>query len=139
MKAAGGCQPHQGHPPTAIYRMLGTADYRDAACRCATELHACADDRAVRYAVALLLRLQYFYSTNEMLSVITSVTKKTTTLTFRLDLDLKEALRTAAEREHRSIANMIEVLIREHCARQGIPIGESPPPPGGDSMEGRRP
>lgn len=74
-----------------------------------------------------------------MLSVITSVTKKTTTLTFRLDLDLKEALRTAAEREHRSIANMIEVLIREHCARQGIPIGESPPPPGGDSMEGRRP
>ncbi|NCA89396.1 MAG: hypothetical protein EOM92_10930 [Gammaproteobacteria bacterium] len=71
-----------------------------------------------------------------MLPVITSVTKKTTTLTFRLDLALKEALRIAAEREHRSIANMLEVLIREHCARQGIPIGAASAS-GGDSKEGR--
>jgi len=47
---------------------------------------------------------------------------KTATLTFRIDPALKEALRTAAQREHRSIANMVEVLIRDHCGRHGIPI-----------------
>lgn len=49
---------------------------------------------------------------------------KTTTLTFRIEPDLKEALRTAAVREHRSIANMVEVLIRDYCGRNGIAIPE---------------
>lgn len=49
---------------------------------------------------------------------------KTSTLTFRIEPALKEALRIAAEREHRSIANMIEVMIREHCGRNGITIQE---------------
>ena len=40
---------------------------------------------------------------------------KTATLTFRIDPSLKEALRVAAHAEHRSIANMIEVLIRGYC------------------------
>jgi len=47
-----------------------------------------------------------------------------TTLTFRIEPGLKEALRTAAAREHRSIANMVEVLIRDHCGRHGIVIPE---------------
>ena len=51
-------------------------------------------------------------------------TAKTTTLTFRIEPGLKEALRTAANREHRSIANMVEVLIRDYCARNGIAIPE---------------
>ena len=37
---------------------------------------------------------------------------------------LKEALRTAADREHRSSANMVEVLIRDYCGRNGIAIPE---------------
>jgi len=37
---------------------------------------------------------------------------------------LKEALRIAAEREHRSIANMVELLIRKHCETAGISIPE---------------
>jgi len=49
-------------------------------------------------------------------------TTKTATLTFRVDPTLKEALRAAAQAEHRSIANMIEVLIREHCEKNGIAI-----------------
>lgn len=53
-------------------------------------------------------------------------TAKTTTLTFRIEPRLKEALRTAADREHRSIANMVEVLIRDYCGRNGIEIGEEP-------------
>ena len=51
-------------------------------------------------------------------------TAKTTTLTFRIEPGLKEALRMAADREHRSIANMIEVLIRDYCGRCGITIQE---------------
>lgn len=49
-------------------------------------------------------------------------TSKTTTLTFRIEPCLKEALRTVAAREHRSIANMVEVLIRDYCGRVGVEI-----------------
>ena len=52
-------------------------------------------------------------------------TAKTTTLTFRIEPELKDALRTAAEREHRSIANMVEVLIRDYCKHNDIAISES--------------
>ena len=51
-------------------------------------------------------------------------TGKTSTLTFRIEPGLKEALRTAAEREHRSIANMVEVMIRDYCGRNGVTIPE---------------
>lgn len=47
---------------------------------------------------------------------------KTTMLTFRIEPELKEALRTSAQREHRSIANMVAVLTRDHCERSGIEI-----------------
>ncbi|HCT3226646.1 TPA: hypothetical protein RJ957_004821 [Enterobacter hormaechei] len=49
-------------------------------------------------------------------------TTKTATLTIRLEPGLKEALRAAAQVEHRSIANMIEVLIRVHCEKHDIVI-----------------
>lgn len=49
-------------------------------------------------------------------------TSKTATLTFRIDPGLKEALRTAASLERRSIANMVEVLIRNYCEQRGIVI-----------------
>ena len=49
-------------------------------------------------------------------------TAKTARLTFRIEPELKEALRTAAQQEHRSIANMVEVLIMDHCERNGIVI-----------------
>ncbi len=51
-------------------------------------------------------------------------TAKTTTLTFRIEPNLKDALCTAADRDHRSIANMIEVMIRNHCSANGIAIAE---------------
>jgi len=49
---------------------------------------------------------------------------KTATLNLRIDPTIKEAVRIAAERDHRSIANLIEVLIRKHCEATGIPIPE---------------
>lgn len=50
------------------------------------------------------------------------VASKTATLTLRIDPAIKEALRTAALREHRSIANMVEVLIMDYCERNEITI-----------------
>jgi hypothetical protein len=50
------------------------------------------------------------------------VATKTATLNLRIDPFLKEALRVAAMRDHRSIANMVELLIREHCKKEGISI-----------------
>ena len=50
--------------------------------------------------------------------------KKTTTLNLRIDPAIKEAAREAAIREHRSIANLIEVLILQHCEEVGIEIPE---------------
>lgn len=52
-------------------------------------------------------------------------TTKTTTLTFRIEPGLKEAVCTAAEQEHRSIANMIEIMIRDYCGRVGVSIQET--------------
>jgi len=52
------------------------------------------------------------------------VARKTAALNIRIAPDLKEAVRIAALREHRSIANMVEMLIREHCEKVGISIPE---------------
>jgi hypothetical protein len=61
-------------------------------------------------------------STFSVVSGEPMATSKTATLTFRIDPGLKEALRLAADQEHRSIANMIEVLIRDYCEQRGIAI-----------------
>ena len=49
---------------------------------------------------------------------------KTATLNLRIDPTLKEALRIAALKDHRSIANLVEILIRQHCQQVGISIPE---------------
>ena len=49
---------------------------------------------------------------------------KTATLNLRIDPIMKEALREAALRDRRSIANLIELLIQQHCEKVGIPIPE---------------
>jgi hypothetical protein len=56
-------------------------------------------------------------------------TGKTSTLTFRIEPALKEALRIAAEQEHRSIANMVEVMIRDYCGRTGVATTSAPTTP----------
>ena len=49
---------------------------------------------------------------------------KISTLNLRVNPAIKDAVREAASREHRSVANMIEVLIRRHCDQEGINIPE---------------
>jgi len=47
---------------------------------------------------------------------------KSTNLNLRIAPEVKEALKDAAERDHRSISNMVEYLIVQHCQRMGIPV-----------------
>ena len=49
---------------------------------------------------------------------------KTPTLTFCIEPNLKEAVRTAAGNEYRAIANMIAVMIRNYCGRARVEIAE---------------
>ena len=45
--------------------------------------------------------------------------RKTETLNLRVSPELKELVRQAAAKEHRTVANFIEVLVRDHCQRHG--------------------
>jgi len=49
---------------------------------------------------------------------------KISTLNLRINPAIKDAVREAAAREHRSVANMVEMLIRRHCDQSGITIPE---------------
>ena len=49
---------------------------------------------------------------------------KVSTLNLRVSPSIKAAVREAAAREHRSVANMVEMLIRRHCDSSGITIPE---------------
>jgi hypothetical protein len=66
--------------------------------------------------------LPHFRSTRALEEKIANA--KTATLSFRIEPGLKEALPTTAEQEHRSIANMVEVMIQEYCGRNKITISE---------------
>ena len=46
------------------------------------------------------------------------------TLTFHAERTLKQAQCNAADREHRSVAYMFEVMFRDQCNRNGIPVEE---------------
>ncbi len=51
-----------------------------------------------------------------------SMERKTETLNLRVSPELKELIRLAADREHRTLANFIEVLVRKHCDEQDIQV-----------------
>lgn len=48
---------------------------------------------------------------------------KSETLNLRVSPSFKNALKQAAEHEHRSMVNMIEILLSEYCERKGIALG----------------
>jgi hypothetical protein len=51
-------------------------------------------------------------------------TTKSITLTLRVDPMIKEDLRLLAEKEHRSLTNMVEVMIRDYCKLHNITLSE---------------
>lgn len=50
------------------------------------------------------------------------VATKTATLNLRIDPAVKDAVKIAADKDHRSVANFMETLIRQHCETVGIDI-----------------
>lgn len=48
--------------------------------------------------------------------------RKTETLNLRVTPELKELLRQASSRDHRTLSNMVEFLVREHCERNHIAV-----------------
>lgn len=51
---------------------------------------------------------------------------KCETLSIRTTADIKDLIRQAAEREHRSVASMLEVLVLAHAEQAGIKAGTKP-------------
>ena len=47
---------------------------------------------------------------------------KTETITVRIEPSVKAGLKAVAEQERRSLANMIEVIIRDYCEQNGVKI-----------------
>jgi uncharacterized protein (DUF1778 family) len=48
--------------------------------------------------------------------------EQSVTVTLRVPETIRELLRAAAEKDHRSMANMLEVLILRHCEASGISV-----------------
>lgn len=48
--------------------------------------------------------------------------RKTTTLTLRVEPRLREAAELAAKKDHRSVTNLIEVLLLKRCDELGIDV-----------------
>lgn len=44
------------------------------------------------------------------------------TITLRIKQDTRDLLKRAAEKDHRSMANMVEVLILRYCESNGIAV-----------------
>ncbi len=53
--------------------------------------------------------------------------QKTEYLNLRIAPGVKEGLRALAAKEYRSIAGMVEVLVRERCGNDGIAIPDQDP------------
>jgi hypothetical protein len=49
---------------------------------------------------------------------------KIATVTFRIKPEIKAALRDAADQEQRSLANMLEVMIRDWCRRERVVVSQ---------------
>ncbi len=56
--------------------------------------------------------------------------RKTATLMLRIQPTLKQGLRELAAREHRSLSNMVEVMILDYGRWHGLGVPETPPAAG---------
>lgn len=56
--------------------------------------------------------------------------RKTEAINLRMTPGIKELLRRAADREHRTLSNMLEVLILGYCREHGLKGDKSPSVPG---------
>lgn len=52
--------------------------------------------------------------------------RKTTAINLRMSPEVKELLRLAAAKEHRTLSNMLEYLVLRHCELSGLTVGSVP-------------
>lgn len=52
--------------------------------------------------------------------------RKTTAINLRMSPEVKELLRLAAAKEHRTLSNMLEYLVLRHCELSGVRLGSDP-------------
>lgn len=52
--------------------------------------------------------------------------RKTAPVNLRMTMEVKDLLRLAAVREHRTLSNMLERLVLQHCEREGIELPRAP-------------
>lgn len=57
------------------------------------------------------------------------IERKTDAINLRMAPATKELLRLAASKEHRTLSNMIDFLILDHCERNGISAAATSPKP----------
>jgi uncharacterized protein (DUF1778 family) len=48
--------------------------------------------------------------------------RKSETLNLRVTPELKELVRLAADKEHRTLSNFLEVLVLQYCAEHGVTV-----------------
>lgn len=53
--------------------------------------------------------------------------RKTTAINLRMSQDIKELLRLAAAQEHRTLSNMLEYLVLQHCEQRGLRLPAAQP------------
>lgn len=63
--------------------------------------------------------------------------RKTEAINLRMSPVVKGLLRAAADREHRTLSNLLEVLILEHCQRNDIRLAEGESASTGPASEPR--
>ncbi len=57
---------------------------------------------------------------------MTTSQRKSEAINLRMTPEMKELLRLAAEREHRTLSNMLEVLVLAYCNQHGLKADVTP-------------
>lgn len=79
------------------------------------------DSRPLEVCVIVASLVQSCQTVDRVMTTI-----KTESVTFRILPEVKASLREAAAREHRSLSNMLEVMIRDWCRRERVNDGHRP-------------
>ena len=97
------------------------------------EVRCCLPLKVRRNKIRTIYEMQYavmHFAVHELLVNVGMMGKgqkrKTTTVTIRLEPAVKAAAEIAAGRDRRSLTNLIEVLILEHCKAHKIDIAAAP-------------
>jgi hypothetical protein len=78
------------------------------------------------HCILQYIKVKYNHEANRLNTMASQRPKvKTATMTLRVDPKIKAAAEAAAEREHRSITSLIEVLILNHCRSLGLITGQN--------------